>query len=109
MSIMPRYLRTACCHIYFQNENSVLDNFVQSFRYQKIERFRITFTAHSRNDHVTMLTPGRSLSSVSVKLSSFASVSKVELLCTDSHICTKFFKKTSTRSHVCRERNSKSL
>ena len=40
---MPRYLRTACYHIYFQNGNSVRDNFVQSFHYQTIRKINFQF------------------------------------------------------------------
>ena len=59
------------------------------------ERFRITFTANGRNDHVTMFTLHLPLAvfSLSVKLSSFALASKVRIILHYSNLCTNYFKK----------------
>ena len=60
---------------------------------QQLERFKITFTANGRNDHVTMFILNLSLAvfSFSVKLSSLALASKVRIVLHYSHLCTHFF------------------
>ena len=61
----------------------------------RIERFRITFTANGKNDHVTLLTLSLALAVFSfiVKLSCLGLASKVRIILHYSHLCTNFVKK----------------
>ena len=68
-----------------------------------IQRFRITFTANARNDHVIMFT--LSLPLAVVQLGSFALASKARIILHYSRLCTKnfcFSRKHKHDSHVRR-------
>ena len=72
-----------------------------------VERFRVTFTANSRNDHVTMFILHLPLAvfSFSAHLSSFALGLRVRNILHYSQLCAIFLRKR--QSHVCHKHDSK--
>ena len=70
-----------------------------------LDRFRATFTANNRNDHVTMFVPHFPLV-LSAKLSSFALTSETNFFVVFSSKYSFFQEKYKRESHVCRKRHS---